>query len=207
MPSKPTAEGKQRRRPRGPRDERGVTVAQITDAARASFANHGWAGTTLRGVAREAGVDPALVHYYFSSKEELLDASTNPPERWVASIHQTNLGPLDARGEAIVRNLVWSWSQPDISEVLSSILMTAAHEPRTREKLRATLTLGLLPAVADTLDADERMLRASLVASQVLGVIMLRYVWQIEPLASVPEDELVAMVGPNLQRYLTGPLR
>jgi AcrR family transcriptional regulator len=207
MGDKPNTQGKPGRRARGPRDERGVTVAQITEAARASFANQGWAGTTLRGVARDAGVDPALVHYYFSSKEELLDASTNPPERWLASIHQTNLAPLDTRGEAMVRNIVWSWSQPDISEALSSIMMTAAHEPRTREKLRATLTLSLLPAVADTLDDEERMLRASLVASQVVGLIMLRYVWQIEPLASAPEDELVALLAPTLQRYLTGPLR
>jgi DNA-binding transcriptional regulator YbjK len=58
-------------RHRGPRDEPGVMLERITVAARASFARNGWAGTTLRGVARQVGVDPALVHYYFSSKEEL----------------------------------------------------------------------------------------------------------------------------------------
>ena len=191
---------------RGPREERGVTVAQIERAARRSFAEEGWAGTSLRAIAREVGVDPALVHYYFSSKEALLDAVTTPPAEWLASIQATNSVPLRERGEAIVRNVVWSWSQPDIREVISSILQTAAHEPRTREKLRAYITANLLPAVGGRLDERDRELRASLVASQVLGLLMLRYVWEIEPLASLSEDELVTLVGPTIQRYLSGRL-
>jgi len=183
-----------------------VTLARIEQAARASFAEHGWAGTTLRGVAREVGVDPALVHYYFSSKEQLLDAVTMPPPEWLESIQATNSSPLRARGEAIVRNLVWTWSQPQIREVLSSILQTAAHEPRTREKLRAFVAATLLPAVAERLDDEEKLLRASLISSQLLGVAMLRYVWQIEPLASLPDDDLVRLLAPTVQRYLTGRL-
>jgi len=181
-------------------------VERIIDAARASFARNGWAGTTLRGVAREVDVDPALLHYYFSSKEELLDASTRPPDAWLDSIATTNSVPLRERGEAIVRNVIWGWNQPEISEVLGSILMTAAHEPRTREKLRAFVTASLLPAIADRIEGEERLLRASLVATQVIGLVMMRWVWEIEPIASLPEDELVALVAPNIQRYLTGRL-
>jgi len=194
------------RKPRGPREEPGVMVERIIDAARASFARNGWAGTTLRGVAREVDVDPALLHYYFSSKEELLDASTRPPDAWLDSIATTNSVPLRERGEAIVRNVIWGWNQPEISEVLGSILMTAAHEPRTREKLRAFVTASLLPAIADRIEGEERLLRASLVATQVIGLVMMRWVWEIEPIASLPEDELVALVAPNIQRYLTGRL-
>lgn len=207
MPGEPRANRETKRRSRGPSDERGVMLARITEAARASFAENGWAGTTMRGVARAAGVDPALVHYYFSSKEELLDSSTMPPPQWIAAIQRANSSPLGARGEAIVRHFVWSWSQPEIRDVLSSILMTAAHEPRTREKLRAFIIASLLPAVADQLDDGERLLRASLVASHVLGVTMMRWVWEIEPLTSLPEEDLVALVGPTLQRYLSGSLR
>jgi hypothetical protein len=87
-----------------------------------------------------------------------------------------------------------------------SILLTAAHEPRTREKLRAVVTGTILPSVAERLDDEERSLRASLVGSQVIGLIMIRYVWRIEPLASLPDDELVAVVGPTIQRYLSGRL-
>ena len=193
-------------RSRGPRDDRGVTLARIEQAARASFAQNGWAGTTLRGIAREVGVDPALLHYYFSSKEELLGAVTTPPPEWIASIERTTSAPLRTRGEAIVRNVIWTWSQPQIREILSSILQTAAHEPRTLEKLRAFVAATLLPAIMDRLDDEERLLRASLIGSQVVGLAMMRYVWQIEPLASLPEDELVRLVAPTIQRYLTGRL-
>jgi AcrR family transcriptional regulator len=203
--AKPTA--KTKGKPRGPREEPGVMVERITSAARASFAEHGWAGTTMRAVARDAGVDPALVHYYFSSKEELLDASTMPPEQWIASIQRTSEVPLETRGEAIVRNVIWSWSQPAIREVLNSIIQTAAHEPRTREKLRTFLNASLLPTIAGQLDDDERLLRATLVGSQVFGMTMLRWVWEIDPIASLSDDDLVALIAPTIQRYLSSPLR
>ena len=181
-------------------------VERITAAARTSFAQNGWAGTTLRGVARQVDVDPALVHYYFSSKEELLDASTMPPAEWLESIAQTNRVPVRQRGEAIVRNTIWAWAQPTIRETLGSILMTAAHEPRTREKLRAFIMANLLPAIADRIEDEERILRASLIASQVVGLVMMRWIWEIEPLSSLPDDDLVALVAPTIQRYLTGRL-
>jgi AcrR family transcriptional regulator len=161
----------------------------------------------MRGVARDAGVDPALVHYYFASKEALLDASTDPPQAWLDAIGRTTRAPLEQRGETIVRNIIWTWSVPEIAEVLASILMTAVHEERTTEKLRAFLAGTLLPSVAEEIPDDERILRAALVGSQTLGVMMLRYLWRIEPLASLPDDDLVAIVAPTLQRYLSGPLR
>ncbi len=167
---------------------------------------HGWEGTSLRAIAREVGVDPALVHYYFSSKEELLDAVTTPPEEWLEAIRATSASPLRTRGEAIVRTVIWTWTQPEIREVLESIILTASHESRTREKLRAFLTSSLLPAVAERIEGEERLLRAALIGSQVLGVVMLRYVWRIEPIASLPDDALVALVGPTIQRYLSGRL-
>ena len=91
MPSQPS---KPDRRSRGPRDDRGVTLNAITTAARVSFAENGWAGTTMRAVAKSAGVDAALVHYYFDSKEQLLDASTTPPAEWVAKLQEIPTVPL-----------------------------------------------------------------------------------------------------------------
>ena len=78
----------------GPRDERGVLAARILDAAREAFAETGWAGTTIRAVARVAGVDPALVYHYFDSKEGLLDAATNPPARWLENVATTWAAPI-----------------------------------------------------------------------------------------------------------------
>ena len=183
-----------------------MTLGRIQQVARTSFATHGWEGTSLRSIAREAGVDPALVHYYFSSKEELLDAVTLPPEAWLESIRVTSSRPLRERGEAIVDNIIWTWSEPEVRDVLESILLTAAHEPRTREKLRVFLEASLLPSIAERIEGDERLLRASLIGSQVLGLVMLRYVWKIEPLASLPDEDLVAFVAPTIQRYLSGRL-
>lgn len=202
----PSQTPKPARRSRGPRDDRGVTLSQITTAARASFAENGWAGTTMRAVAKSAGVDPALVHYYFDSKEQLLDASTMPPAGWVATLQEIPSVPLRERGEAIVRRVIWAWTRPEIREVLRSILLTAAHEERTRQKLRAFFAATLLPAVGGRFDEPERNLRASLVAAQVSGVIMIRWIWAIEPLASVTDEQLVALVAPTLQRYLSGRL-
>ncbi|MGO9760229.1 MAG: TetR family transcriptional regulator [Solirubrobacteraceae bacterium] len=191
---------------RRPKGDPGVTRERIERAARASFAERGWAGTSLRGIARDVGVDAALVHYYFSSKEALLDAVTTPPPEWLESIRRTNSAPPRGRGEAVARNLVWTWSQPEIRDVLSSILQTAAHEARTREKLRQLVTLSLLPAIAAKLDDDERLVRASMISSQLVGVAMLRYILHVEPLASLPDEDLVALLAPTIQRYLTDPL-
>jgi AcrR family transcriptional regulator len=202
----PSQTPKTARRSRGPRDDRGVTLDAITIAARGSFAENGWAGTTMRGVAKSAGVDPALVHYYFSSKEQLLDASTMPPAEWIATLQEIPSVPLRERGDAIVQRVIWAWTRPEIRDVLRSILLTAAHEQRTRQKLRAFFGATLLPAVAGRFDEHERNLRASLVAAQVSGVIMIRWIWEIEPLASVTDDQLIALIAPTLQRYLSGQL-
>ena len=200
----PSHTPKPARRSRGPRDDRGVMLDTITTAARISFAENGWAGTTMRAVAKSAGVDAALVHYYFDSKEQLLDASTMPPAEWVAKLQEIPSVPLRQRGEAIIQRVIWGWTRPEIRDLLRSIILTAAHEQRTRNKLRAFFAATLLPAVAGRFDEPERNFRASLVASQVSGVIMIRWIWEIEPLASVTDGQLVAVIAPTLQRYLSG---
>jgi AcrR family transcriptional regulator len=202
MPNTPSPNAGQR----GPRDDRGVVVGRIVDAARSSFAANGWAGTSMRAIARDAGVDPALVHYYFASKEDLLDAATQPPAEFLAAVRAAVSAPIEIRGETIVRNLLWLWSHPQVGDVLRSIVLTAAHEPRTAEKLRRVVTTSVLEGVAAELDGEARLLRASLVATQTLGLAMIRYVWRLEPIASLPEDEVVACIAPTIQRYLAGEL-
>src|ERR1700750_726795 len=87
----------------GPRDERGVLQARILQVARQEFASNGWAGTTIRAIARAADVDPALVYHYFGSKEKLLDAATNPPQNWLENVAQTWTTPLPELGAALLR--------------------------------------------------------------------------------------------------------
>ena len=190
----------------GPRDERGVLAARIVGAARVEFAEHGWAGTTIRAVARAADVDPALVYHYFGSKEGLLDAATNPPQKWLESVAEVWTTPVDQLGRALITLLLASWADDEIGPTLRAILQTAAHEPSTREKLRRIVEGSLMGVSELGTDERDRLVRSGLISAQMMGFALMRYVWQIEPVASMADDEAIAAIGPNLQRYVEGDL-
>lgn len=191
----------------GPRDDRGVLAARILTAARETFAESGWAGTTIRAVARAADVDPALVYHYYGSKEGLLDAATDPPQKWLDGVATTWRAPAGDTGRAVLRLLLDSWADDEVGPVLRAILQTAAHEPTTREKLRMVVERSLLGVFATMGDNEqERLTRAGLVASQTIGFALMRYVWRIEPVASMTEDEVLDAIAPTLQRYVDGDI-
>jgi AcrR family transcriptional regulator len=198
MPKKPI--------PPGPRDERGVLAARIVAAARDEFAEHGWAGTTIRAVARTADVDPALVYHYFGSKEGLLDAATNPPQKWLESVAKVWTIPLDQLGVALITLLLEAWADDEVGPTLRAILQTAAHEPATREKLRRVVEGSLMGVSQLGADERDRLIRSGLVSSQMMGFALMRYVWKVEPVASMSDDEAIAAIAPNLQRYVSGDL-
>jgi AcrR family transcriptional regulator len=193
--------------PPGPRDERGVLAARILAAAREAFAETGWAGTTIRAVARAADVDPALVYHYFGSKDGLLDAATNPPQMWLENIAKTWTTPVSDLGRALLRLMLGAWADDEIGPVLRSVLQTAAHEASTREKLRRVVESSLMGVSQLGIDERDRMVRSGLIASQIMGLAMMRYIWKIEPIASMSDDELVAAIAPNLQHYIEGEVR
>jgi len=190
----------------GPRDERGVLAARIVAGARDEFAQHGWAGTTIRAVARSADVDPALVYHYFGSKEGLLDAATNPPPKWLENVAKVWTTPIDQLGGALVRLMLASWADDEIGPTLRAILQTAAHEQTTREKLRRVVEGSLMGVAQLGSDERDRLIRSGLVASQMMGLALMRYVWKIEPIASMTDEEAIAAVTPNLQHYVSGDL-
>ena len=191
----------------GPRDERGVLAARILAAAREAFAETGWAGTTIRAVARAADVDPALVYHYFGSKDGLLDAATNPPQRWLENVAKTWTTPVDELGAALLRLMLDAWADDEIGPVLRAVLQTAAHEPSTREKLRSVVESSLMGVSQLGADEHDRLLRSGLISSQIMGLAMMRYIWKIEPVASMSDDEIVAAIAPNLQHYIEGEIR
>ena len=192
--------------PPGPRDERGVLAARIVAAARDQFAEDGWAGTTIRAVARSADVDPALVYHYFGSKEGLLDAATNPPQKWLETIAGVWTTPIQQLGKALITLLLASWADDEIGPTLRAILQTAAHEPSTREKLRRVVEGSLMGVSELGSDERDRLTRSGLVSSQMMGFALMRYVWKIEPVASMSDEEVIAAIAPNLQRYVDGDL-
>jgi AcrR family transcriptional regulator len=183
-----------------------VLAARILAAARDEFAQHGWAGSTIRAVARAADVDPALVYHYFGSKEGLLDAATNPPQKWLESVAKVWTTPVDQLGAALIRLLLSSWADDEIGPTLRAILQTAAHEPATREKLRRVVEGSLMGVSGLGTDERDRLVRSGLVSSQMMGFALMRYVWKIEPIASMSDDEAIAAVSPNLQHYVDGDL-
>ena len=190
----------------GPRDERGVLAARILREARLAFAASGWAGTTVRAVARAADVDPALLYHYFGSKEGLLDAATTPPPQFLERIAANWTVPKGELGRHLLQEVMLNWEDDEIGPTLKAILQTAAHDPTTRDKLRKLIEQGLMgPAQVGDGDSD-RLVRSSLIASQLLGFGFMRYVWRIEPIASMSEDEILAAMTPNLQRYIDGEI-
>jgi len=179
---------------------------RIVTVARASFAEHGWAGTSLRAVARDAQVDSRLVSYYFRTKSALLEACLRPPAGYLERIALVASSPLPQRGAALVRVLLAAWNDPHMAGVLRSIVLTAAHEPVALERLGQVFRESMIGAVARSLDDDERELRAGLVASQLVGLAMTRYVWRLPPIADLPDDMVVALIGPTIRNYLIGGL-
>jgi AcrR family transcriptional regulator len=192
--------------PPGPRDQRGVLAARILSEARASFAEHGFAGTTVRAIAQAADVDPALVHHYYGTKENLLDAATTPPQTFFDQIVTAWQAPPDQLGEQLVRQMLANWRDPDHEPVLRAVMQIAGNEPVIREKLRNMIQRSMMGPSAQAISEDERTLRSSLIASQLMGLAFMRYVWRIEPLATMPDEEVVAAVAPTVQRYVDGDI-
>jgi AcrR family transcriptional regulator len=192
--------------PRGPRDDRGVIAERILVAARSSFAEVGFAGTTLRGVARQANVDPTLVSYYFKTKTGLLEAALIPPEGWVTALADAAASPVRERGSALVQMFIGAWEEPATAEFLRSVILTAAHEPVALQHLAADFARYILQAVSAHLDDADRFARASLASSQMVGLAMTRYVWKVGAIAQMPPEDVVRYIGPTIQRYLTGKL-
>jgi len=191
---------------RGPTEDRGVAMDRIVTVARASFAENGWAGTSLRAVARDACVDSRLVAYYFTDKSALLQACLQPPPGFLEGIAAVLSTPLRRRGVALVRNMLTQWNNPPTAAVLRSIILTAAHEPVALERLQQVFRNSMIGAVADSLDDGERLVRGGLVASQLVGLSMTRYVWRLEPIRWLPDEDVISLIGPTIQRYLTGRL-
>ncbi|WP_067476232.1 TetR/AcrR family transcriptional regulator [Nocardia amamiensis] len=191
---------------RGPRGERGAQADQILAAARKSFAEQGYSGTSLRAVAQAADVDPTLVNYYFSNKKGLLEAALEPPEAFGAGIAEAAKAPLEERGRAFVEAALRMWDDPATSEILRSIILAASHEPFAMERLRTVFSALSLQVVSASLPDDEAGLRADLVATQIVGLAMTRYVWAIDSIADMLPEQVVRLIGPTVQHYLTGTL-
>jgi AcrR family transcriptional regulator len=177
----------------------------VLAAAQATFADRGFDGATIRGIATAAGVDPALVHHYFGSKDQLFLAAVEAPADPDELLPEVLAADRDVLGAAVVRMALRVWDGPAQPAGLA-LIRSAVGSEWTAKLLREFLVSKVLRRVVSTLgfDPDERAARASLVASQLIGMVMARYVLRLEPLASAAPESVVAAIGPTVQRYLTG---
>ena len=173
------------------------TREKILAAARTQFARSGYDGATIRGIATAARVDPKLVLHYFESKEGIFGAAMDFP-----------FDPAEAIPEllrpGLARFFIEIWDSP-AGVRAHAIVRSMVTSERAAALMRDFVTREVLSRVAKALELDHPQVRASLAASQLIGLAMLRYVVKVEPLASAPPARLAAWIGPTLQRYFTDP--
>ena len=193
--------------PRGRRPGGVDTRQAIVEAARVDFAEQGYDGTSLRGIARRAEVDPALVHHYFGGKPQLFAAVMDIPADPAALISAVVSGPRDQVGESLVRTFLGVWDSEAGRQRFQALVRAAVtHEDATR-MLREFLTREVFGRVVRELSNDgepshELEVRAGLAASQMIGLAMMRYIVEFPAVVDATHDELAALVGPTIQRYL-----
>ncbi|WP_157251859.1 TetR/AcrR family transcriptional regulator [Nonomuraea typhae] len=189
-----------KRRP-GRRPGSADTRGEILAAARTVFAEKGFDKATVRGIARQAQVDPALVHHYFDTKEgmfaEAMQLPINPDEVVPAILE----GPREEVGERLVRLLLRLTAENEARQPVIALLRSAMTNEQALAMVREFITNALLYRVADGLGVPHLRIEAAF--SQMVGLILARYVLQLEPLASADDEDLVALIAPTIQRYFT----
>ena len=179
-----------------------TTRARILAAARAHFSRQGYDHTTIRAVARSARVDPKLVQHFFGSKHDLFVAAMALPFDPMTVVRPIMAGGVDGLGERIVRTFVSMWDSPEGRPLVGLVRSVVSSEDASA-MMREFFAHEILGTLVASLRLDRAERRAGLVASQLFGLALVRYIVKLEPLASARADEVARWMGPSLQRYLT----
>jgi AcrR family transcriptional regulator len=189
-------------RPAGPSDTRD----RILSSARELFARNGINNTSIRSIATGAGVDPALVHHYFGNKKQLFAAAIRAPIDPMDIITPLRAVPVDQIGHLLPRLLLPLWDSEAGKGFIATLrsLLAGSEVSLLRSFLQEVIAVEIGPRVDDPPGSGR--IRIQFVASQLVGVMMARYILELEPFASLPVEQIAETIGPNLQRYLTGDL-
>ena len=197
-------------RPTGRRPGRPDTRAEILAAARALFAERGYLGTSIRAVAAAAMVDPALVHHYFDTKENLFRAALEVPIQPEELVEQILAAGVEEAPARLVRTFLGVWDDADTGPAMVSFLRTVVAQQGTSTLVGEFFATNVVRMVAQRLlggvEPAEAGVRISLVASQMVGLVLVRRVLAVDPLAAMPAEELATAVTPVVTRYLFGDL-
>lgn len=193
--------------PGGRRAGESGTRAAVLTAAKEAFGTQGYAATSVRGIARTAGVDPALVLHFFGSKDGLFEAALELPVDPAILVSGLLDGGVEDLGERIVTTFLTVWDDTPGQGPMLAMLRSAVSHIDSADMLRELLLRVMLRPIALKAGGKDPDTRAALMASQLLGLALTRYVLRFEPVASAPADALAKLIGPTLQRYLTAPLK
>jgi AcrR family transcriptional regulator len=198
--------GAGRRKPGRPGAETGAREA-ILVAARTRFLEHGYDAVTLRAVARDAGVNVALISYYFGSKRGLFGAVmalvANPAE----AVAEVVKGDPATLGPRALRQMLASWDGPESGPALLAMLRRVAADDHSAALVREVLERELLGRIAERIGGPDARARAMAFCTQMAGIIVTRYLLRMEPIASMTPEEIVRHYGPALQAPLQGAVR
>jgi AcrR family transcriptional regulator len=176
-----------------------ATRAAILDAARERFAADGYERATIRSIAKDAGIDPSMVMRYFGNKEGLFAAAV------AVDLKLPALGalPREQVGHALVSHFLAMWEE---NEVLTALLRVGVTNQAGAERMQGIFREQLLPVAQQVCpDPEQVPARAALVATQVLGLALTRYVLRFPPAVALSREEVLAWLAPTVQRYLTAP--
>ncbi|HZQ34071.1 MAG TPA: TetR family transcriptional regulator [Mycobacterium sp.] len=172
------------------------TKAAILSAARERFAAVGYDAATIRAIAADAGIDPAMVMRYYGSKDQLFAAAAEFDLRFpdLSGVDESDVG------KAVVTHFLNRWED---DEALVLLLRTSTTNSEAAQRMRQIFVGQLEPLVARLVPRDAAA-RAGLIATQILGLALCRYVLKLPPVAGMSREDVVAWIGPTLQRYLAG---
>ncbi|MCX5212529.1 TetR family transcriptional regulator [Kitasatospora sp. NBC_00240] len=199
QPDAPTPRKRTGRRPGG-----ADTRRTVLEAARAEFAVRGYEKASMRAIGRAAGVDAALLHHYFGSKDRLFMAALEFPVQPKAAVAQLLEGDRAVLGERVAQFVLTLWEQPGVLDRLMALVRAAATTEQVARLMREFVQEELVARIAAELQVEQPELRAELMFSQIVGLAMARYVIGVEPLASATRAELVPLLAPTFQGYLGG---
>ena len=193
--------------PGGRRPGHADTRGEIVDAAKRTFAAKGYDGASLRAVAREAGVDPALVHHYFDGKADLFVAAMSLPfdPRSVARhAPATSPGPIGAR---IIEGFLTMWDHAEgTGSSFASCVAGMAASPNVADAMREFVAERVWGTTSVEANEGDSPTRRALVSSQLMGLAFTRYVMRVPPISTATPAEIARWAGPTLDRFISRPI-
>jgi len=181
-----------------------VSSRTIVEAARAQFSRYGYEGTTTRTIAEDAGVDSALIHHFFLTKEGLFEAvvgdALDPPDL----VDQVLAGPRAGLGERTLLAFLSHWDEPENRDRMLAVVRSITALDRAASALRVFLSDGVLFPLTSALGAPNPRERAAMVGAHLVGLMTMRYVYAAPPLATLSREDLATLMGPVIQARLVG---